>query len=519
MKADSIVDLAFGRDLISVTHADGTQLHFTRQERALLIRLVKTPGRLLRRGVLAEAVNGVGEDPVSERQIDYLVTQLCRKLRDNARSPRFIRTQYGEGYVWVGNASLPVDGPPSLLRLGPIYGGDVPGGRTLIDGLAAAIAERLGPGKLAPRGEPGGGGKGTYTLEASLHDNGQLLQAALVLRDGGTSAILDIFRLATGTGDDAAALAATADAVAHSIWSSAALPTPAARMAPSEPPPWVRLFEAALMMDGDILTWKSNAERLKTILASEPGNMAMEVMRGLNLYTGLIQSFYDPSGQIVGAAQWRAVEDEIETIALAALPRFDDQPIMQLAVAKLLLFVNRGYLHLAQRMADDLLSSSSAHAAAFALAGEAAGFAGDIERGVVLLERALELSEIGSQFHVYLLVVEAIAIFAGNDRAAFERICNLTRAVSPDAYETLRAFCALPGFEQSPLFVHVIARDAERAKEAVRFLWNVTGRRFARRDHRRNFMRPITAALVQRFGPDIIPDEVDLGTGLRAELV
>lgn len=519
MKADSIVDLAFGRDLVWVTHTDGTQLHFTRQERALLLRLVKTPGRLLRRAVLAEAVNGVGEDPVSERHIDYLVTQLRRKLRDNARSPRFIRTQYGEGYIWVGDASLPSNDPPALLRVGPIYGGDVPGGSALIDGLALAIAERLEPGRMAARGEPPGrGDKGIFMLEASLHDSGQRLQAALVLRDGGTSAILDTFRIVTGSSDDAATLAATADAIAHSIWSSAALPTPVARMAPGEPPPWVRLFEAALMMNGDMLTWKSNAERLETILAGEPDNAVMEVMRGLNLYTWLMQSFYEPSGQLIGEAQWRSVEDEIEAIALAALPRFGDQPIMQLAAAKLLLFINRGYLHLAQRVSNDLLSSSSAHAAIFAVAGEAAGFAGDIERSVELLERALELSEVGSHFHVYLLVVEAIAIFAGNDRADFERICQLTRAVAPNAYETLRAFRALPGFEQSPLFVHVIARDAERAKESVRYLWNVSGRKFARRDHRRNFMRPMTAALVQRFGPEIIPDEVDLGTGLRAEL-
>jgi DNA-binding winged helix-turn-helix (wHTH) protein len=516
MKADSVVDLALARDLVSVTHPDGTQLHFTRQERALLIRLINTPGRLLRRPLLAEAVNGLGEDPVSERHVDYLINQLRRKLRDNARSPRFIQTQYGEGYLWIGDVRRRIEEEPALLRIGPIFGGQLPEGLALVDRLAAAVAARLEPGKMAARDQAPRGHKSNFALEASLYDGGQRLQAALVLRDERTSAILATYRI-TSAADDAT-IATTADAVTRAMWSSTALPSPASHMPPSEPPPWVRLFEAALLMDGDLLTWKSNGERLKAILANEPDNAVMEVMRGLNLYTWLIQSFYDPSGEIVGQAQWKAVEDEIENIALDALARFDDQPIMQLAAAKLLLFVSRGYLHMVCRIADDLLERTSAHAAAFALAGEAHGFAGDIERGTALLERALELSEVGSHFHVYLLVVEATAIFAGSDRAGFDRICDLTRTVAPEAYETLRAFCALPGFEQSPLFGHVLARDATRAAEALRFLWNVSGRRFARRDHRRNFMRPMTAAMVERYGPDVIPDEVDFGTGLRTEL-
>lgn len=115
-------------------------------------------------------------------------------------------------------------------------------------------------------------------------------------------------------------------------------------------------------------------------------------------------------------------------------------------------------------------------------------------------------------------MVEATAILAGGNRADFERFCQLIRDVSREAYETVRGFCGLPGFEQMPLFAHVIARDAERAREGVRFLWNVSGRRFALRGHRRNVMRPMTAALVARYGLDIIPEEVDFGTGLRAEL-
>ena len=509
MTAEGATDPVLGRDLLSVSHADGSHIHFTRQERAVLMRLVDNPGRLLPRDVLMAAISEEG-DQAGDRHVDFLVNQLRRKLRDDARAPRFIRTQYGEGYVWIGKLAPAEDKPPSLLRRGAVYGEHVPGATALMDSLFLGLGERLPAGVAGPTTG--------FLLEASCHGTGPLLQVVLVLRHGETAAILDTFRLTTGAGNDDVAIAEAVDAIVRSMWSSAALPRATDRVAPGEPPPWVRLFEAALMMDGEMLTWKSNAERLEAILAEDPTSAALEVMRGLNLYTWLIQSFYDPSGQIVGQAQWRSLEDEIEAIALAHLPHFDDQPIMQLAAAKLLLFVHRGYLHLARRMADDLLSSSSAHAAAFALAGEAAGFAGDIEEGSELLGRAIELSEPGSQFQLYLLVVEASALYAANDTSAFERICRRTREASPQAYATLQAFLALPGHETAPLFAHVLARDAERAREAIRFLWNVTGRRFLLRAHRRNFMRALTGALVRRYGLEVIPEEVDLGTGLRAEL-
>jgi len=510
MRTERVLDLVIGRDLLSVTHSDGTELHFTRQERALLLRLTSNAGRLMPREALVAAISGEDAEAASDRHVDFLVNQLRRKLRDDVRSPRFIRTQYGEGYVWIGGIAAS-DGAPPLLRVGNVYGEHLSGAGALVRQLDAALQQRL---SQAPAVQVRTG----YTLDASFHDGADQLRAALVLRHAGTSAILATFRLLFGSQSLAAAIAAVADDIVHAIWSSAAMPDTGAQAAPSEPPPWVRMFEAALMMDGDMLTWKSNAQRLAAITADDPANPVVEVMRGLNLYTWLIQSFYDPSGQIVDQVQWRAVEDDIEAIALASLPRFDDQPIMRLSVAKLLLFINRGYLHLARGIADDLLANSTAHAAAFALAGEAAGFAGDAALGNALINRALEHSQAGSHFQLYLLVVQASALLAANEMAEFGRVCRLTRDVSLEAYGTLQAFCCLPGYETSPLFQFVIARDADRAREAIRFLWYVTGRRYAHRDHRRNFMRPLTTALVGIYGTEVIPAEVALGTGLDAEL-
>jgi DNA-binding winged helix-turn-helix (wHTH) protein len=508
MKTDAVIDLVLGRDLLSVTYPDGSRLHFTRQERTLLLKLTANPGRLITRATLAAALGGESAEQVGERHVDFLINRLRSKLGDAARAPRYIRTHYGEGYSWVGPA-LPADKDSPLLRIGTVYGRNLPG--------AAEIVERL-DGVLQAQLAGGIGVAGArFFLDASFHDDGANLRAALVLRDGVTSAIIDTFRLA-GTAGDEAVICSAAEGVIRSIWAHAALPRATAHPPPNEPPPWVKLFEGALMMNGDLQTWKSSEQRLAVMLSEEPGNPAMEVMRSLNLYLWLIQSFRDPSGKIVDEAQWRAVEDEIETIALANLSRFQEHPVMQLAVAKLLLFINRGYLHLSRRIAEDLLVNSSAHAAAFALAGEAAGFAGDFEAGTVMINRALELSEAGSQFQVYLLVVEACTLFAAGDMAGVERIYRLTRDLSPSAFATLQSFLCLEGYEEAPVFCRVIAPGPERAREALRYIWNCTGRRFAYRTHRRAFMAPLANALIRRFGPQVVPPEVALGTGLGRAL-
>jgi len=41
------------------------------------------------------------ESDISDRNIDFLVNRLRTKPGDSAKSPKYIATQYGEGYVWI----------------------------------------------------------------------------------------------------------------------------------------------------------------------------------------------------------------------------------------------------------------------------------------------------------------------------------------------------------------------------------------------------------------------------------
>ena len=95
-------------------HADARR----RQRRALERRRVplargvaRHAPRLLTRAELMELVRGRDLDPF-DRSIDVRVSRLRQTLRDDARSPRIIKTVYGEGYI-IG---VPVERQPTLMR-------------------------------------------------------------------------------------------------------------------------------------------------------------------------------------------------------------------------------------------------------------------------------------------------------------------------------------------------------------------------------------------------------------------
>src|SRR5699024_5879726 len=76
------------------------------------------------RDILLDAVAGLDAE-VADRSIDFIIHRLRRKLRDKARDPRYIATQYGEGYVWVAEpvaTQLPAAG--AFLVVGPVRGLD-----------------------------------------------------------------------------------------------------------------------------------------------------------------------------------------------------------------------------------------------------------------------------------------------------------------------------------------------------------------------------------------------------------
>lgn len=93
----------------------------------------------------------------------------------------------------------------------------------------------------------------------------------------------------------------------------------------------------------------------------------MAVLLALNRYTELIQGPLSPDTPPLTDVQWRGIEDDIEQLALGALAKARSEPMLLLGIAKVLCFIDRGYLKLAATLTEEAFEASTAFAAAFTM--------------------------------------------------------------------------------------------------------------------------------------------------------
>jgi two-component system OmpR family response regulator len=98
-----------------LTAPDGTPVDLTASEYRLLEILVSNPGQLQRRDGLLKAIYQ-REWTRHDRSIDNLVVRLRRKLRDDSREARLIRTARGGGYVLIASVRVVRDGIEAAQR-------------------------------------------------------------------------------------------------------------------------------------------------------------------------------------------------------------------------------------------------------------------------------------------------------------------------------------------------------------------------------------------------------------------
>jgi DNA-binding response OmpR family regulator len=77
------------------------EVSLTSTEFELLRILMESRGRVLTRESLLRRLRGLDAD-IFDRSVDMLVSRLRKKLDDDSRSPRFIKTVWRVGYQFVG---------------------------------------------------------------------------------------------------------------------------------------------------------------------------------------------------------------------------------------------------------------------------------------------------------------------------------------------------------------------------------------------------------------------------------
>ncbi|PWC36235.1 response regulator transcription factor [Azospirillum sp. TSO35-2] len=89
---------------LTLTADDGRQESLTAAEAALLLTLVKAPKRVLSREHLQGSDLDRDDFPY-DRSIDVRVSRIRKKIEDDPRTPRLIKTVYGAGYLFAADVT------------------------------------------------------------------------------------------------------------------------------------------------------------------------------------------------------------------------------------------------------------------------------------------------------------------------------------------------------------------------------------------------------------------------------
>jgi DNA-binding response OmpR family regulator len=81
---------------------DDTPVDLTTNEFSALALLAKNAGKVLNRDQILQELRGMDCEAFN-RSVDITMSRLRQKLKDSPRSPEFIKTIWGTGYVFVGN--------------------------------------------------------------------------------------------------------------------------------------------------------------------------------------------------------------------------------------------------------------------------------------------------------------------------------------------------------------------------------------------------------------------------------
>jgi DNA-binding response OmpR family regulator len=82
---------------------DGTPVDLTTTEFEVLALLVRHPGKVLSRETILEELRGLEWESYN-RTVDVAVSRLRHKLGDDPKTPRLLKTVWGAGYVFIGEA-------------------------------------------------------------------------------------------------------------------------------------------------------------------------------------------------------------------------------------------------------------------------------------------------------------------------------------------------------------------------------------------------------------------------------
>jgi DNA-binding winged helix-turn-helix (wHTH) protein len=498
----------FAPDFASAKRADGSDIVFTRSEAGILRCLAEKPGRIVTRNQLLDAISGEGSSK-SDRNIDYVVSRIRRKLGDDPATPRFILTRYGEGYKWLAGAQAE-DPLEADLVVGPLRGLDGIGdlaqcARRFAGAVFDAMKRELPEGKTAVfRPEPAGSQPAgrQERVELTFFVDALGLECILTARESANGAIHAIARRQITDPRNEARSRREAEEAAQGLLAQTWRTMIASQ--PDSPLP-VAMHDAAGLPVGSNGSWAANDQRLRHLIAEKPDDPVLKLFYATHLHSKYILLGWDLF--LKGKATCREDEDRIEDLVLSALPDVIHDPTQAIMAAKLLYFLDRGYDDLATELAEDGLRSSTDIASCLAIVGQLRAFTGRTREAVGSLDQAAGLSRYGSEFHVYAMFMKCQALSAAGDwpalaaaRAELFKVRPATMVLEPIFADPIR-----PSFRSRAL---TMALTKARARALLMQLTYVSTRLFREQEMRENSIRGPLRLFIRRFGRDVVPERL-----------
>jgi DNA-binding winged helix-turn-helix (wHTH) protein len=531
-------DLRFGALVLDETclfaRRDGETIQFTKNERALLLAFTRNPRRIMRRSRLLDEIAS-SESGSSDRNIDFLVNRLRIKLGDNAKSPMYIATQYGEGYVWIASAApadsiaaassaAPVNAFLAILpALGPLEHRFSRQASSLIGQLRDMIADGIGAGRkvfIAENGPPAATDRLHYLLQVNLHAESRRLNCAATLREMPSKRIMKAFGLPLDI-EDATSFTSEAARVSTGVIGAlrqALADTSTGLGTPIDAPPEARLQNATSLLSVSNRKWLASGEQLRVEREQNPSNADTALQWCLHLFARLVMT--NPFNRM-SLEERDCIESEIEATVLECLPAIEANPVLNLAAAKLLYFINRGHLELAEDLADRGFARTSDFAAALPILGQLRGTRGNFHDAIVFFDRGITMPDPPAGFVLHMRVLKCIALLAAGDRAALNAVAAVTDLSSdcpPEIALMIRLMIA-PADRKLPaaLAQALAAVGPSGAVGVIEYVYFTGARQLTSEQARANLLRGLIAHVTDLHGAELVPAFVIESTGLARQ--
>jgi len=497
--------LIFSSDFSTAVDNFGTNLRFSRLERLLLRYLSSKPNCIVTRELLLNVLRGVGSDSY-DRNIDYLLSRLRRKLGDSARDPQFIRTLYGEGYMWIAKRDQSLAEKPGsdlYIAINPIIGfprndRELQAANIIATDLSLQLQRSFDHRKPIEivNGEACSASS-QYLITLSFNQLNHTLNYALVVSHRRSGYILLSRFICTEHCSNDGDLASLSHEIKENIVSYRLLRREEQHTINASPINTGMYDEASLFNNTtDNLSEVEDALRLQ--LSKDPNDAACAVTLAVNLRSQLhsIDKEFDV-----------ATFKEIKDLIYRSLNQIQDN-CLYLAAAADELF-NLGHGELANTLLNRALEIGPAYAACYLVAAKIAAYSGNLESSIKIYNSCIELCEVDTLFYRQALSLKAYTYYVAGQYSDVREIAPYILSNEPNPIRRAVIYVSFIEADIAYFKNEAMTIFKQSSPEMVRSiltkLYYILAAPYTHQTHRLNLMRGAINFFVELHGIQCIP--------------